>query len=610
MRNRSITYKLFMWTMGLFIFAFIGFFVGQTYFFKYYYVKNKVIQINHQMENFAQAYEGSQQDDDAVNLLIEKFYERNHTYISILDSQGNIKLGEDYYIEMEYKYALLNNGEVKVLPKDSTLRIPLNNYISLKEVNNRQLYRLIAGDYIVAAGILDQDSLYPYQILAHSILTQFDWMNSELMKLLQDEQFAANPKNTTSPIEGHIRSIHLPKNQEELPPLTSLEQIKSIRYFQAILVMGKYKATDQLNTLDYVENGVTNKLFVKPIVKNGETTGYIFGMTYLQPVTEAVGMMRKYYLFGCLIAVVFVILLSFHFSRMIAAPLIRMKRVTQQMVEFHFNEKLPVTSKDEIGSLSGSINQLSDNLKSHIDQLEVANSKLQQDIDKERKLEKVRKEFVAGVSHELKTPLSVMKSCISMLQEGVAKHKSDYYLGALAGEVTYMNRIVTDMLELAKFESGTYKLSMTNFAIRPLVMKTSEKFIFQLEDKQLHFHVEEVSPLVLGNSDRIEQVLVNLLSNAITYTPPGGTISVSFKQEGKRIRVEVENEGSPITDEDLERIWDRFYRIDAARNSGGTGLGLAIVKNILDLHHSTYGVRNTDHGVMVYFELDEGHEYL
>ncbi|WP_442602254.1 sensor histidine kinase [Paenibacillus sp. KN14-4R] len=583
-----MTFKLFIWTMALFIFVFAAFFVGQTYFFKYYYVKNKVKKVAHQMESFSQAYESKKQDPDEVNALIEKFYETNHTYLSILDTQGNVKIGEDYYIELMYH--------------QSKIRIPLNNYISFKEVNNRLLYKLLEGDYIAAYGILQGRKFYPFQIMGYAIKTQFDWMNSEINKLLKSEQSMDEEKKVTT-IEGTITKLHLPKNQDELPALTSLEFMRSIRYFQAMLVLGKIQLTDAITTIDYVESGVTNKLFIKPIIKNGGIKSYLFGMTYLQPVNEAVGMMRKYYLLGCLSAVVFVILLSLHFSKMIAGPLIRMKRVTQQMVDLHFDEKLPVTSSDEIGSLSNSINHLSANLKSHIDQLEVANSKLQQDIDKERKLEKVRKDFVAGVSHELKTPLSVMKSCISMLQEGVAAHKSEYYFNALAGEVTYMNRIVTDMLELAKFESGTYKLNMTAFSIRPLVIKTSEKFVFQLEDKNLKFNVDDSSPIVWGNSNRIEQVLVNLLSNAISYTPSGLAIYVTFKSMEGKIRIAIENEASHIPEADLERIWDRFYRIDPSRNSVGTGLGLAIVKNILDLHGANAGVINTPRGVMFYFDL-------
>lgn len=191
------------------------------------------------------------------------------------------------------------------------------------------------------------------------------------------------------------------------------------------------------------------------------------------------------------------------------------------MANFDFSEKLPVTADDEIGGLSSGINTLSVNLKDRIDRLNVANTKLQQDIERERQLEKTRKEFISGVSHELKTPLSVIRSFAEGIQDGVSKDTT-YYTNVILEETENMNRLIVEMLELAKLESGTYKLEMSTFSIGELIQQVYTKLLFSMEEKHLQVDIHVDSSLfVKANRSRIEQVVVNLLSNAIRYTPDG-----------------------------------------------------------------------------------------
>lgn len=144
-----------------------------------------------------------------------------------------------------------------------------------------------------------------------------------------------------------------------------------------------------------------------------------------------------------------------------------------------------------------------------------------------------------------------------------------------------MNRLIVEMLELAKLESGTYKLDMTTFSIGELTQQVYTKLLFSMEEKHLQVNIDaDPSILVTANRSRIEQVVVNLLSNAIRYTPEGEKIQVSIIEAEDTVKVEIENTGNPIPEESLEKIWDRFYRLDASRSrhTGGTGLGLSIVK--------------------------------
>lgn len=268
------------------------------------------------------------------------------------------------------------------------------------------------------------------------------------------------------------------------------------------------------------------------------------------------------------------------------------------MANLDFKEEIVVKSGDEIGQLSESINTLSENLKIHIDQLN-------QDIEKEKQLEKVRKEFIAGVSHELKTPLSVMKSCISIIEDGVAEEKKDYYFEAMQSEVDRMDQLIVDMLELAKFESGTYTLALEEHELSDIVHNVCNQLFIELQKKDLQLILNVVPIKVWAHSNRIAQVLTNFLTNAIQHTPRSGRITISTLKENNRVRISVENEGDTIQVDQLHKLWDRFYQEDKThRSKEGSGLGLAISKNILELHHSQYGVTNTNHGVCFYFYLN------
>jgi len=164
------------------------------------------------------------------------------------------------------------------------------------------------------------------------------------------------------------------------------------------------------------------------------------------------------------------------------------------------------------------------------------------------------------------------------------------------------------MLELAKLESGTYKLELEPFSIGELIQQVYTKLLFSIEEKDLQVELAFDSTIyVQANRNRIEQVVVNLLSNAIRYTPVGEQIKVTISENEETVKVEIENNGAPIPEESLDKIWDRFYRIDASRSrhTGGTGLGLSIVKNILELHHANYGVYNKENGVVFYFHLSK-----
>ncbi|ASI71981.1 sensor histidine kinase [Bacillus cereus] len=599
MKNRSIVFKLFLLTSTLFTIIFLLFFLGQSLFLEKFYINKKVKTVQTAFEKFVDNYDKSDKSYEQVRKLKQEFHDKTNADMQFLDSNGIIKSDNNYYIDV---FNPNNNKQYS---------IPLNNLLSPEEYNKFENLGLKKDVIINVDGVVQENNIITPQKLG----TNYNqWQNEHFYSDFQSingnpskNRLASRYKSTTRIVfTGVITKLQLP-SKAEVRLANDIETLQAVQYFADMIREGTSNS-NQLSTfiLDGGEN-IKNSIFVKPIIENGRITEYAFAIASLQPVNEAMLVLKDYYVYALIIVFLVIILLSFYYSKIIVKPLIKINRVTKKMANFDFSEKLPVTADDEIGGLSGSINTLSVNLKDRIDRLNVANTKLQQDIERERQLEKTRKEFISGVSHELKTPLSVIRSFAEGIKDGVSKDTS-YYTDVILEETENMNRLIVEMLELAKLESGTYKLDMTTFSIGELTQQVYTKLLFSMEEKHLQVNIDaDSSILVKANRSRIEQVVVNLLSNAIRYTPEGEKIQVSIIEAEDTVKVEIENTGNPIPEESLEKIWDRFYRLDASRSrhTGGTGLGLSIVKNILDLHHAEYGVYNTTNSVVFYFNLQK-----
>ncbi|HDV8359871.1 MULTISPECIES: sensor histidine kinase [Bacillus] len=599
MKNRSIVFKLFLLTSTLFTIIFLLFFLGQSLFLEKFYINKKVKTVQTAFEKFVDNYDKSDKSYEQVRKLKQEFHDKTNADMQFLDSNGIIKSDNNYYIDV---FNPNNNKQYS---------IPLNNLLTPEEYNKFENLGLKKDVIINVDGVVQENNIITPQKLG----TNYNqWQNEHFYSDFQSingnpskNRLASRYKSTTRIVfTGVITKLQLP-SKAEVRLANDIETLQAVQYFADMIREGTSNS-NQLSTfiLDGGEN-IKNSIFVKPIIENGRITEYAFAIASLQPVNEAMLVLKDYYVYALIIVFLVIILLSFYYSKIIVKPLIKINRVTKKMANFDFSEKLPVTADDEIGGLSGSINTLSVNLKDRIDRLNVANTKLQQDIERERQLEKTRKEFISGVSHELKTPLSVIRSFAEGIKDGVSKDTS-YYTDVILEETENMNRLIVEMLELAKLESGTYKLDMTTFSIGELTQQVYTKLLFSMEEKHLQVNIDaDPSILVKANRSRIEQVVVNLLSNAIRYTPEGEKIQVSIIEAEDTVKVEIENTGNPIPEESLEKIWDRFYRLDASRSrhTGGTGLGLSIVKNILDLHHAEYGVYNTTNSVIFYFNLQK-----
>ncbi|MDF3554853.1 two-component sensor histidine kinase [Bacillus cereus] len=611
--KKGIVLKLFTLTTALCMLILATIFIGQTIFFKQYYANRKVEDIKVNLNSFEKNYLNYAGNAEEIQKLEQDFLRENNTWITTLDKNGNLKHADDFYFEVT-----IDRRQQKSFGQQ-IFKIPLGNLVNIEEIDNK-LSEQFLGQEIYFSGVRKEDSFIPFsfslskQNLSGSNKPLEKAFNEKMSKLNEEkkraveEQLVKEKKPAVQEqaaqelnvyIGGRVTKVQLPDVKGPVNPIYKNGIfLDSIKEFQTNLLLKESKPIQYTTqTMDYEKNDIKYKLLIKPIEKDGSVT-YIYAMASLQPVDEAVQMVQDYYIYIIAFVVVLIFLASFYYSKQIAKPLLKINDTTKKIAQLDFTEKIPITSKDEIGDLSKNINVLSNKLHSHIGQLE-------EDIEKERKLENTRKEFISGVSHELKTPLSIMKSCISILKDGVAEHKKEYYFQAMEREVDKMDTLILDMLELAKFESGTYKMKKSSFYIDTVIEDICEHLSVEIEKKELHVHKNICSFEVIANQGRIEQVIVNFITNAIRYTPNKEDIIISTIDEKDRIKVCIENKGTHIEEEQLDKIWDRFYRVDTARqrSQGGTGLGLAISKNILELHDAEYGVKNTEDGVLFYFYL-------
>lgn len=374
-----------------------------------------------------------------------------------------------------------------------------------------------------------------------------------------------------------------------------------------------FKNSNNTLTISNMKNPITiptqirESLSLLNISPNTSKNQIVFAISSLQPVNEAAKTNTEFFIYFYVGALFFIILLSFIYSNMIAKPLVKINNVATKMAKLDFTEKCDTKGNDEISNMAASLNFLSENLNDAMTSLRSANAKLEEDIEKERSLEKMRKEFITSVSHELKTPITLIDGYAEGLRDDVFEEdEKEYYLDIIIDEARKMGNLVSDMLDLSQLESGNFKLSKDTFAIAELIRFTIKKYTAVIDEKSITVNYTLIdTALVNADWNRMEQVMTNFITNAIRHVNTDGMIFIRMVEFDNSFKIEVENTGSFIPEEDLTKIWDKFYKIDKSRTRklGGTGVGLSIVKNILLLHGFHYGVENTDTGVKFYFGI-------
>ena len=345
---------------------------------------------------------------------------------------------------------------------------------------------------------------------------------------------------------------------------------------------------------------------VTPISLNSSNDAIFVVVSSIQPIEEATGVISEFYLYIFIGFIFISILLSSIYSNLISKPLIKINNVAQKLSNLDFSEKCHINRSDEIGNLANTLNFLSENLEDSLNDLKEKNKQLEIDIEKERSLEIMRKDFIASVSHELKTPIGIIEGYAEGIIDGIVTSKdAKAYLETIIDESKKMGVLVNNMLELSKLESGIIQPKLERFNINRLIKKVVNTLSISADEKNLNLIYKENTEYsyVLADVFKIEQVLTNLITNAIKYTPSGNNIIVSISLIYDKYKISIINEGTTIDANEINKLFDKFYKIDKSgeRKSNSTGLGLAIVKNILEIHNFEYSLHNLDNSVEFVF---------
>lgn len=301
--------------------------------------------------------------------------------------------------------------------------------------------------------------------------------------------------------------------------------------------------------------------------------------------------------------------IAWYLSKRITEPLQKLAQLSAKMANLDFDAKYVSEGTEEIDVLGQNFNQMSISLERTISDLKNANLKLQHDIEKKEKMENMRLEFFGNVSHELKTPIALIQGYAEGLKEGVSENPEDreFYCDVIVDEAAKMNQLVTSLLSLNQLECGGSDLQMERFNIVEMIHGVLQSYEIIIQQKGAQISFTQKEPVyVWADQLKIEQVIRNYLVNALNHVSEDMVIEIKIVLEGTDAKISVFNTGKPIPEEDVEFIWDKFYKVDKAhtRSYGGHGIGLSIVKAIMDVHHKACGLTNYDNGVAFWFVLD------
>ncbi len=296
--------------------------------------------------------------------------------------------------------------------------------------------------------------------------------------------------------------------------------------------------------------------------------------------------------------------IDFFMGQFISKPVEGLNAAARRMAKLDFSAPCSVSATDEFGELSASLNTMSANLQQALARLEDANTRLALDVEKERLLLAERKELVDSLSHEMKTPLGIIRAYAEGLQDETDEAKQQKYAQVIVSETERMNDLIVTLLDLSALESGTAQLNNSRFDFVELVETVAGRLLMDIPDAdfELQYDLPEQKVFVQTDRRRMEQVLDNLIVNARKNVRPGGILRLELVSDREALHFSIFNQGRPIPPDELPKIWTKFYR-DSNAGYSGSGLGLSIVAQILSMQQLHYVAENRMDGVRFWFSV-------
>lgn len=348
-------------------------------------------------------------------------------------------------------------------------------------------------------------------------------------------------------------------------------------------------------------NTVRKKIFIL-----SKLTGGLIVILYLATANWSGQSLLKSAIWIGLITII-ILFLDVLLGRLISSPLNEINRASARMARLDLTARCHITTDDEFGELCHNLNTMSDNLKTALDDLAIANQQLAEDIDQKQILLSQRKELVDNLSHEMKTPLGIIQAYAESLQDTNDERAKKEYIRVILSASARMNDMLVALLDLSAWEAGAIVPSEEMFDFVDLVETVAGRLLIDVPDKTftLSYDLPDEALIVRADRHRMEQVLTNLITNAKNHTLNNGQIHVQLDANESDLHFSIYNQGNPIPDNELNSIWQKFYRGQAREGAAqpGSGLGLAIVAQILSFYQAEYGVTNLNDGVEFYFNF-------
>ncbi|WP_026888490.1 sensor histidine kinase [Clostridium beijerinckii] len=380
-------------------------------------------------------------------------------------------------------------------------------------------------------------------------------------------------------------SIH-PKSNDEEKRLS--KEIK-----QTIIENEKRLSKKYVYYIDEKNNDQRTKLVFVSQIENGD---FIILKKSFKSIHESVVIANQFYILAGLIVMLIGAIFIIIFSNKITKPIIEMSKIAENISNLKFDKVVDIDSKDEIGRLGNSINKISDKLNKSIDELK-------QDVER-------KKELVRNMSHELKTPIGIIKGYAEGLKFGVANDKEtmDKYCYILVEECDRMDRLVKELLHYSMIEGGMISLNVISFDVNEFLCKIVERFKPAIDEKNITFTLDCMKDCKIhADRDLLEKAVNNFITNAIDHVKGRRIINIIAKKEENKIKIGVFNTGDNIRKEEIDKLWDVCYKVDKSRSRkyGGHGIGLSLVRLIAHLHGGITTVKNMEEGVFFYLEIPE-----
>ena len=465
------------------------------------------------------------------------------------------------------------------------------------------------------------EALYYYS-KKESTLETYNYINENLSKILEEEKEKYELELEKIAINNNFEILII-GTDNNLVYSTNKNFVEDFGEINEIKYEVKYSIFNKSEVLYSKENITIRRIKDK---KNGipyilldgklDSGDKIYIRLPITPIQDSVNISNRFiYIIGIATIVLGAIAITFITERF-TKPIEELNDIANEMSNLNFKRKYRINdSEDEIDELGKSINTLSDKLEETINQLKVNNSELEKDIEEKSKIDEMRKQFISDVSHELKTPIALIQGYAEGLVENVNTDEENrkFYSEVILDEANKMDKLVKRLLELMKLEYEDRKFNDAKFDIVELINEVVKNSKVVLNENNIEVEFKEKQPIFVYADDfYIEQVVTNYFTNAIkNISEINGNkkirIAIKKGKEIGKLRVTVFNTGKNIDQENINRIWTRFYKVDESRNrsKGGTGIGLALVKAIMTKYKSNYGVTNKKDGVEFYFEIPE-----